>query len=79
MCQLAFWREHARFPEVEADIAPAVIEHIARRIGVPADAIEGYDFAGALGSSSSAYGPGPSRGARLRWGDGSRFPNLVAR
>lgn len=21
MCQLAFWREHARFPDVEADIA----------------------------------------------------------
>ena len=48
-CQLAFWREHARFPEVEADLAPAVIEHLAAQIGVPADAIEGYDFAGRLG------------------------------
>ena len=41
MCQLAFWREHARFPEVEADIAPAVVEHLARQIGVSAEILEG--------------------------------------
>ena len=52
MCQLAFWREHARFPELEADLAPAVVEHLAARIGVPADAIEGYDFAGRSGRRS---------------------------
>ena len=49
MCQLAFWREHARFPDLEADIAPAVVEHLARQIGVSADVIAGYDFAGRSG------------------------------
>jgi hypothetical protein len=49
MCQLAFWREHGRFPDVEADIAPAVVEHLARQIDVPADVIDGYDFAGRSG------------------------------
>ena len=49
MCQLAFWREHARFPEVEADIAPAVVAHLARQIGVSAEVLEGYDFAGRSG------------------------------
>ena len=28
-CQLAFWREHARFPEVEADLAPTAVERLA--------------------------------------------------
>jgi Domain of unknown function (DUF4158) len=49
MCQLAFWREHARFPEIEADIAPAVVEHLAGQIGVSAEVLEGYDFAGRSG------------------------------
>ena len=49
MCQLAFWREHARFPDMEADIAPAVVEHLARQIDVSADVIDGYDFAGRSG------------------------------
>ena len=49
MCQLAFWREHARFPDVEADIAPAVVERLARQIDVSADVIDGYDFAGRSG------------------------------
>ena len=49
MCQLAFWREHARFPEVEADLAPAVVEHLARQIGVSAELLEGYVFAGRSG------------------------------
>lgn len=49
MCQLAFWREHARFPEVEADIAPTVVEHLARQIGVSAEVLEGYAFAGRSG------------------------------
>jgi hypothetical protein len=48
-CQLAFWREYARFPDLEADLAPAVVEHLAAQIGVPVDAIEGYDFAGRSG------------------------------
>ena len=49
MCQLAFWREHARFPEVEADIAPTVVEHLARQIGVSTEVLAGYDFAGRSG------------------------------
>lgn len=49
VCQLAFWREHACFPEVEADLAPAIVEHLAQQVGVPAGAVEGYDFAGRSG------------------------------
>lgn len=49
MCQLAFWREHARFPEVEADIAPAVVKHLARQVGVSSDALDDYDFVGRSG------------------------------
>lgn len=48
MCQLALRREHARFPELEADIAPVAIQHLARQVGVPAETIERYDFAGSL-------------------------------
>jgi Domain of unknown function (DUF4158) len=29
--QLAFWRQHGRFPDEEADVAPAVIAHLAAR------------------------------------------------
>jgi TnpA family transposase len=43
-CQLAFWRAYACFPEEEADLAPAVIVHLAAQIGVPAEAIENYAF-----------------------------------
>src|SRR3954471_3483199 len=49
MCQLAFWREHARFPDVEADIAPTVVERLARQTDVSADVIDGYDVAGRSG------------------------------
>lgn len=51
ICQLAFWREHGRFPDVEADIAPAVVDHLARQIDVLADVLEGYDFAARSGRS----------------------------
>ena len=27
--QLAFWRQHGRFPNEEADVAPAVVAHLA--------------------------------------------------
>jgi len=27
--QLAFWRQHGRFPDDEADVAPAVVAHLA--------------------------------------------------
>ncbi len=37
--QLAFWRQHGRFPDEEADVAPAVIAHLAAQIGVTVDAL----------------------------------------
>jgi len=40
--QLAFWRQHGRFPDEEADVAPAVVAHLAAQIGVGADALDGY-------------------------------------
>ncbi len=48
-CQLAFWRALGRFPDEEADLAPTVIAHLAVQIGVTADAIEHYAFAGRSG------------------------------
>ena len=47
--QLAYYRRHARFPEDEADLAPAVIAHLANQIGVPAAALDTYDWAGRTG------------------------------
>ena len=45
-CQLAFWRSQGCFPDEEANIAPAVIAHLARQVDVPVDAIENYAFRG---------------------------------
>jgi hypothetical protein len=47
--QLAFWRQHGRFPDEEADVAPAVIAHLAAQIGVDVEALEGYAWAGRSG------------------------------
>jgi len=47
--QLAFWRQHGRFPDEEADVAPAVVAHFAAQIGVGADALDGYAWAGRSG------------------------------
>ncbi|PJG45768.1 hypothetical protein CAF53_24090 [Sphingobium sp. LB126] len=47
-CQLAFWRSQGRFPDEEADLAPAVIAHLAGQIGVEAD-VESYAFTGRSG------------------------------
>lgn len=44
-----FIRQHARFPNAEADIAPAVIAYLAEQIGVPAAALAGYDWVGRSG------------------------------
>ena len=30
-CQLTFWRSQGRFPDEEADLAPAVIAHLANQ------------------------------------------------
>jgi hypothetical protein len=44
--QLAFWRQNGRFPNEEADFAPAVVGRLAAQIGVGADALANYDWAG---------------------------------
>src|SRR3954469_14949564 len=47
--QLAYWRQHGRFPNEEAELAPAVVGHLAAQVGVEADALEGYDWTGRTG------------------------------
>ena len=47
--QLAYWRQNGRFPDDEADLAPAVVGHLAAQIGVGADVLEGYEWAGRSG------------------------------
>jgi hypothetical protein len=42
--QLAFWRQHGRFPDEEADVAPAVVAHLAAQIGVGAGTEVRYRF-----------------------------------
>ncbi len=44
--QLAFWRQNGRFPNEQADFAPAVVGRLAAQIGVGADALADYDWAG---------------------------------
>ena len=47
--QLAYWRVHGRFPDDEADLPPAAVGHLAAQLGVGADALEAYDWAGRTG------------------------------
>ena len=47
--QLAFWRQHGRFPDEEAEIAPAVVAHLGNQVGVAADALESYTWTGRTG------------------------------
>lgn len=47
--QLAFWRQHGRFPDEEADVAPVVIAHLGGQIGVGIEALDGYAWAGRSG------------------------------
>src|SRR3954452_2392417 len=47
--QLAFWRQRGRFPDDEADVAPAVVAHLAAQIGVGVEALDGYAWAGRSG------------------------------
>jgi hypothetical protein len=46
---LAFWRQNGRFPDDEADLAPAVVGHLAAQVGVSADMLEGYEWTGRTG------------------------------
>ena len=43
--QLAYWRCHAGFPDEEADLAPAMIAHLARQVGALQDGL--WQIAGA--------------------------------
>src|SRR4051812_882724 len=47
--QLAYWRQNGRFPDDEADLAPAVVRHLAAQAGVGVDALDGYDWVGRTG------------------------------
>src|SRR3954454_24265822 len=47
--QLAYWRQHGRFPNEEAELAPAVVGHLAAQVGVEAGALDGYDWTGRTG------------------------------
>ena len=49
VAQLSFWRCHGAFPDEEADLAPAVIAHLARETGVRPEVLDGYDWAGRTG------------------------------
>jgi hypothetical protein len=42
--QLAFYKQYARFPEDESDLAPAVIAHLADQIGVSAVLLDDYEW-----------------------------------
>jgi hypothetical protein len=47
--QLAYWRQQGRFPDDGADLAPAAVGHLAAQVGVRAEALDGYDWAGRTG------------------------------
>jgi hypothetical protein len=47
--QLAFWRQHGRFPDDDIDLAPAVIAHLASQVGSAADILDEYDWVGRTG------------------------------
>ena len=47
--QLAYRRQHGRFPNEEAELAPAVVGHLAAQVGAEADALDGYDWTGRTG------------------------------
>jgi hypothetical protein len=81
--QLAFWRQNGRFPNEEADFAPAVVGRLAAQIGVGADALANYDWAGRpcvgiVAQSSTTLRSQPStRPSRPGFGVG--FPTTCCR
>src|SRR3954466_14032075 len=63
--QLAYWRQHGHFPNEEAELAPAVVGHLAAQVGAEADALDGYagrdaPDAGTAAHSSITLRPLPS-------------------
>src|SRR6516164_4853417 len=47
--QLMHWRRNGRFPDDEADLAPAVVRHLAAQIGVGVEVLEDYEWTGRTG------------------------------
>ena len=47
--QLMCWRRNGRFPDDEADPAPAVVRHLATQIGIGVEAPEDYEWTGRTG------------------------------
>ena len=47
--QLMCWRRNGRFPDDEADPAPAVVRHLAAQIGVGVEVLENYEWTGRTG------------------------------
>jgi TnpA family transposase len=47
--QFMYWRRNGRFPDDEADLAPAVVRHLAARIGVGVEVLEDYEWTGRTG------------------------------
>jgi len=47
--QLMYWRRNGRFPDEEADLAPAVVRHLAGQVGVRVEALEDYEWTGRTG------------------------------
>ena len=47
--QLMYWRRNGRFPDDEADLAPAVVRHLAAQIGVGVEVLEDYGWTGRTG------------------------------
>jgi TnpA family transposase len=47
--QLMCWRRNGRFPDDEADPAPAVVKHLAAQIGVGVEVLENYEWTGRTG------------------------------
>jgi len=43
------WRRNGRFPDEEADLAPAVVRHLAGQVGVRVEALEDYEWTGRTG------------------------------
>ena len=77
--QLAYWRQHGRFPDDEADLAPAVVGHLAapdRRRGRRARRLRlGWPHR----PSAPPHDPRPPRGRRLRRRGRGRVPPLARR
>src|SRR3954451_10824416 len=75
--QLAYWRQHGRFPNEEAELAPAVVGHLAAQVGVEADALDGYDLDGTHRTPAPPPHPRPPRGRCLRRHRRGQVPPLA--